>query len=96
MLFRRYFLVLMAGPSTALPRPKDGDGEEGEEEAEAAEGGSRKRRRGPGRDGGGGSKRHPGQKGKAWVLKKKEQMRGKGVEVAADSRYTARKRRHAF
>ena len=33
--------------------------------------------------GGGGSKRHPHQKGKAWVLKKKDQMRSKGVEVSA-------------
>jgi hypothetical protein len=32
--------------------------------------------------GGGGSKRHPHQKGKAWVLKKKDQMRSKGVEVS--------------
>ena len=43
---------------------------------------------------GAGGKRHPHQKGKQWVLKKKEQMRGKGVEVPDDSRYTGRKRKH--
>ena len=46
--------------------------------------------------GAGGGKRQPGQKGKAWVLKKKEQMRGKGVPVPDDSKYTARKRRPTF
>ena len=38
--------------------------------------------RGADQHGGGGSKRHPHQKGKAWVLKKKDQMRSKGVEVS--------------
>jgi hypothetical protein len=42
---------------------------------------------------GAGGKRHPHQKGKQWVLNKKEQMRGKGVEVPEDSRYTGRKRK---
>jgi 18S rRNA (guanine1575-N7)-methyltransferase len=45
---------------------------------------------------GAGGKRHPHQKSKSWVLKKKEQMRSKGVEVPDDSRYTGRKRKHAF
>jgi hypothetical protein len=43
-----------------------------------------------------GGKRHPHQKGKGWVLKKKEQMRMKGVEVPDDSKYTGRKRKRAF
>lgn len=33
-------------------------------------------------------------KGKAWVLKKKAQMRGRGYEnVPVDTKYTARKRK---
>ena len=36
----------------------------------------------------------PGGKGKDWVLKKKEQMRGRGYDIAPDTKYTGRKRRH--
>ena len=86
----------MAGPSAALPRARDGE----EGEPAEVEAGSRKRRRGAAQhaegSGAGGGKRQPGQKGKAWVLKKKEQMRGKGVPVPDDSKYTARKRRPTF
>jgi len=99
---KKYFLVLMAGPSSAqLPRGQEG--EEGEEAQGVDVAGRRKRpaKAGAGRElrgqaPAGGTKRHPHQKGKAWVLKKKEQMRNKGVEVPDDSRYTARKRKRAF
>lgn len=87
---KKYFLVLMAGASTALPRPREGEGEEG-----VAMAGRRKRKH-TAEGGGGGSKRHPQGKGKEWVLKKKEQMRQKGIEVPQDSRFTARKRKRAF
>jgi 18S rRNA (guanine1575-N7)-methyltransferase len=95
---KKYFLVLMAGPGAAPPRGKDG---EGAEEADGVAVAGRRARRGKGDAGAprglmGGGKRHPHQKGKAWVMKKKEQMRGRGVEVPDDSRYTARKRRRAF
>jgi len=43
-----------------------------------------------------GSKSHPEGKGKAWVMKKKEQMRNRGVEVQNDSKYTGRKRKERF
>lgn len=40
---------------------------------------------------------HEGRKGgKAWILGKKEKMRGKGKVVKEDSRYTGRKRRPKF
>jgi hypothetical protein len=43
-----------------------------------------------------GSKSHPEGKGKAWVMKKKQQMRNRGVQVANDSKYTGRKRKERF
>ena len=43
-----------------------------------------------------GSKSHPEGKGKAWVIKKKQQMRNRGVKVANDSKYTGRKRKERF
>lgn len=43
------------------------------------------------------SARHPDAKGKAWILKKKEQARHKGyVGIPADTRYTGRKRKDRF
>ena len=94
---KKYFLVLMAGPGAAPPRGRDG--EEGAEEQERVAMAGRRARKADGARGGGGAgggKRHPHQKGKAWVLKKKEQYRNRGVEVPDDSRYTARKRKRAF
>jgi 18S rRNA (guanine1575-N7)-methyltransferase len=99
---KKYFLVLMAGPTPSqLPRAQGLDGEE--EAAGGVDVAGRRRRpakagagRAAERDSGGGGKRHPHAKGKAWVLKKKDQMRAKGVEVPDDSRYTARKRKRAF
>lgn len=41
-------------------------------------------------DGGKGS----GVKGRDWVLKKKGQMRARGYDIAPDTKYTGRKRRH--
>jgi 18S rRNA (guanine1575-N7)-methyltransferase len=92
---KKYFLVLMAGPGGVAPRGRDG--EEGEGGVDVAGRRARRERDNkPQRGLMGGGKRHPHQKGKAWVMKKKEQMRGRGVEVPEDSRYTARKRRRAF
>ena len=45
-----------------------------------------------GKDFGGANKKG----GKAWILKKKEQMENKGKVVKADSKYTGRKRRTAW
>jgi 18S rRNA (guanine1575-N7)-methyltransferase len=93
---KKYFLVLMAGPGAAPPRGRDG--EEAEEQERVAMAGRRARKADGARAsfGAGGGKRHPHQKGKAWVMKKKEQMRNRGVDVPEDSRYTARKRKRAF
>ena len=41
-----------------------------------------------------GSKCHPGQKGKSWIMKKKEIRRSRGyTDVKADTKYTGRKRK---
>ena len=43
------------------------------------------------------SSRHPEAKGKAWILKKKEQARHKGyVGIPGDTKYTGRKRKTKF
>ena len=87
----------MVGTVAALPK-----GQEGAGEGEGAEAGMRvakRQRRGKKAVGGqgGGSARHPdAHKGKDWILKKKDQYRQKGKEVATDSKYTGRKRPRAF
>ncbi|KXZ47612.1 hypothetical protein GPECTOR_34g771 [Gonium pectorale] len=89
---RKYFLVLMVGSSTVgVPQAKGLDGSEPEDEEEAAQVKMAGRERAGKRrkTGGGGS----GAKGRNWVLKKKEQMRKKGYDIAPDSKYTARKRK---
>ncbi|GIL42472.1 hypothetical protein Vafri_433 [Volvox africanus] len=84
---KKYFLVLMVGTSTAVPQAKGLDGSEPEEEEEAQikmAGRDRFKRR----------KTGSGVKGRDWVLKKKEQMRKKGYDIAPDTKYTGRKRKH--
>ena len=43
-----------------------------------------------------GAVRHGGAGRKAWIIAKKDKARAKGAPVAADSRYTGRKRRPKF
>lgn len=102
---KKHFLVLMVGGGGALPAAKDGMGSDDEEEEGADDGdGVRVQGRNRRRNNKKGSfqhslsARHPDAKGgKAWVLKKKQQMRAKGYgNVPADSRYTARKRKARF
>lgn len=102
---KKYFLVLMAGASAApapLPRGLDGEEEEGggagaAERVDVTRRAAGRKARAPAPQMSVGSKRHPqGGKGRAWVMKKKEQARGRGVDVPADSRFTARKRKRAF
>lgn len=80
---KKYYLCLMVGASraaAALPRALTGEGEVAVAGRERPAG---KRRRVEG-----------GAKGKAWVLKKKDQMRQKGyVGIAPDTKYTGRKRK---
>lgn len=96
---KKYFLVLMVGGSAAVPAAKGtGDAMETSDlEDEVEEGGSqgvrvvaRKRHKGPhgkGQEG----------KGRSWILKKKQQMRGKGyTNIPADTKYTGRKRKAGF
>lgn len=96
---KKYYLVLMVGTVAALPQARDGEEGAGDE-VRVAKRQKRDHRgkAGGGGGGGGGSKRHPDGKGRAWVLKKKEQYRQKGREsVPMDSKYTGRKRpRNAF
>jgi hypothetical protein len=106
---KKHFLVLMVGGGGALPAAKDGmgsddddegDDEDGDGNGVRVQGRANKRRN---KKGGNHfqhslSARHPDAKGgKAWVLKKKKQMREKGYgNVPADSRYTGRKRKARF
>lgn len=87
---KKYFLVLMVGTGMAAPAAKGLDGEEPEDEEEALQvkmaGRDRNKRRRTGSGKGQG-------KGREWVLKKKEQMRKKGYDIAPDTKYTARKRK---
>lgn len=94
---KKYFLVLMVGGSAAVPAAKGtGDAMETsdleEEEEEGKEGVrvvARKRHKGHGKGQDG--------KGRAWILKKKQQMRGKGyTNIPADTKYTGRKRKAGF
>jgi len=84
---KKYFLVLAAGPPETLPAPK-GDGDDDGDGVE---------RRGFRMDGRKSDREHSKHKlkvkGKAWVHKKKEQYRNRGIEVANDSKFTGRKRK---
>lgn len=92
---KKYFLVLMVGPSSYVPAAKGLDGSEPmegeEEEGGQVRVGQRQHKRGAG-----GKRKHGegGGKGRGWVLHKKEQMRKKGyTAIPVDSKYTGRKRR---
>lgn len=98
---KKYYLVLTCGPSrtdqampTALAEDEEA-GADGEDRVDVHERKrSKKRGRGSEFQSGGGSKRHPDQKGKAWVLHKKELYRQRGrMGIPHDSKYTARKRK---
>ena len=104
---KKHFLVLMVGGGGALPAAKDGAGSGDDEEGGTDDDGNgvrvqgrsnNKRRSKKGSFQHALSARHPDAKGgKAWVLKKKQQMREKGYgNVPADSRYTGRKRKARF
>jgi 18S rRNA (guanine1575-N7)-methyltransferase len=84
---KKYYLCLMVGAphgGAALPPALAAEGEVSV--GERQHGGKRRKVAGAG-----------GGRGKSWVFKKKEQMRGKGyVGIAPDSKYTARKRKDRF
>ncbi|CAN1811323.1 18S rRNA (guanine-N(7))-methyltransferase RID2 [Linum perenne] len=96
---RKEYLVLTCGPSsidTATPRAKgaDGEGESCSEDENTTKNiqvsiSDRHRPR---------KRQKTGKKGKGrqWILKKKDQLRGKGHEVPPDTRYTGRKRKARF
>jgi 18S rRNA (guanine1575-N7)-methyltransferase len=81
---KKYYLCLMVGSPVAAQLPKaEGGG------ASEVEVGGRERR--------GKKQKLDDGKGKAWVFKKKEQMRAKGyVSIAPDTKYTGRKRKARF
>jgi 18S rRNA (guanine1575-N7)-methyltransferase len=92
---KKYFLVLMVGPSSYVPTAKGLDGSE-PMEGEEEEGGQVRVGQRQHKRGGGGKRKHGegGGKGRGWVLHKKEQMRKKGyTAIPVDSKYTGRKRR---
>ncbi|CAN1811326.1 18S rRNA (guanine-N(7))-methyltransferase RID2 [Linum perenne] len=96
---RKEYLVLTCGPSsidTATPRAKGADGEgescsedENSDDYDEVSISDRHRPR---------KRQKTGKKGKGrqWILKKKDQLRGKGHEVPPDTRYTGRKRKARF
>ncbi|GFR45319.1 hypothetical protein Agub_g6686 [Astrephomene gubernaculifera] len=86
---KKYFLVLMVGTSSVVPQARGLDGSEPEDEEEAGHVKVAGRDRNKRRKTGSGSNT----KGREWVLKKKEQMRKKGYDIAPDSKYTGRKRK---
>lgn len=94
---KKFFLTLMAGPPTEMPNGKGDSDEEGSDREDGIQvaGRSRnKKRRGDSQVFAGGSKGHPEQKGKAWILKKKELRRKRGyTDVKEDTKYTGRKRK---
>lgn len=95
---KKYFLVLMCGP----PRPDQSmpkalteeHAQEGQQVSVHERRKAKKRMHRRERASGTGSKRHPEQKGKTWVLHKKELYRQRGrTDIPSDSKYTARKRK---
>ncbi|CAG9460153.1 unnamed protein product [Pedinophyceae sp. YPF-701] len=90
---KKYFLVLMVGPSTYQPQARGLDGEEEDEEVDAEGLEVYGRRGGKRRKVGGGVAK----KDKGWIVKKKEQMRKKGYEnVPVSNKFTGRKRKARF
>ncbi|CAM6127953.1 unnamed protein product [Calypogeia fissa] len=98
---KKYFLCLLCGPpsvNNTLPKAKGMDGEDSEsdeEDSEDEENGTvdvLERQRPAKR-----MKQKSKIKGRAWLLKKKEQRRQKGVlNVPQDTKYTGRKRKTRF
>lgn len=84
---KKYFLVLAAGPPESLPRAKGEDDDEDDYERRGMRMDGRKS------DKGAKYRKSKNHKGKAWVMKKKEQYRNRGVHVANDSKFTGRKRK---
>lgn len=82
---KKYYLCLMVGAAHATTVPQGlAEGTEVAVAARDREHSCKKRKT-------------DSRKGKEWVLKKKDQMRGKGyVGIAPDSKYTARKRKSRF
>ena len=100
---KKYFLVLAAGPPDKMPNAKTDESTDYANAKQKVTGrGGKKHHRNKFKNKTShrtvyvGSKSHPEGKGKAWVLKKKQQMRNRGVEVANDSKYTGRKRKERF
>eukprot|EP00882_Tetradesmus_deserticola_P023760 GHRQ01025871.1.p1 GENE.GHRQ01025871.1~~GHRQ01025871.1.p1 ORF type:complete len:299 (+),score=147.53 GHRQ01025871.1:82-978(+) len=101
---KKFFLVLMVGPSSYVPQAKGTDGADEpmseDEDVEMEDGGQvrveGRQRKKHGKPKGSG-KSGAQLKTKGWVLKKKAQMRGKGyTAIPVDTKYTARKRKKGF
>lgn len=92
---KKYYLCLMTGVASALPQGRDGDETE---EASFGEGSVSvaKRTQAAYRERLKERKRKEKVKDRNWVMAKKDLYRKRGLEVAEDSKYTARKRRPKF
>ena len=84
---KKYFLCLMTGPLSELPRGLENDARVQEESQIGVDKRTRKRGR---------KEELKNIKDKAWIMKKKESARKRGEKVKADSKYTARRRRIRF
>ncbi|TPX38696.1 hypothetical protein SeMB42_g03710 [Synchytrium endobioticum] len=91
---KKYYLCLLAGykgiehQAPELPKGLDGDGLP---ETAAYENRRLQQQRDRRKN-----KKRTGLKDKAWILKKKDAMRNKGLPTSLDSKYTGRKRRPKF
>lgn len=92
---KKYYLCLMTGVASALPQ-----GREGDEAEEAGFGGASvgvaKRTQAAYRERLKERKRKEKVKDRSWVMAKKDLYRKRGLDIAEDSKYTARKRRPKF
>uniref|UniRef100_A0A7C9DRH6 Magnesium protoporphyrin IX methyltransferase n=2 Tax=Opuntia streptacantha TaxID=393608 RepID=A0A7C9DRH6_OPUST len=96
---RKEYLVLTCGPpslSSAVPKGKGEDGQSCSDDDSSGDGDDRtvsvSDRHRPRKK----QKLDKKNKGKEWVMRKKEQMRRRGVAVPLDTKYTARKRKARF
>eukprot|EP00878_Enallax_costatus_P025051 GHUV01026772.1.p2 GENE.GHUV01026772.1~~GHUV01026772.1.p2 ORF type:complete len:122 (+),score=26.86 GHUV01026772.1:612-977(+) len=92
---KKFFLVLMVGPSSYVPQAKTGEESDSDAEMDVDMGevrveGRQRKRHGKHKQTGSDAQL----KTKGWILKKKAQMRTKGyLSIPVDSKYTGRKRK---
>ncbi|XP_024543963.1 18S rRNA (guanine-N(7))-methyltransferase RID2 isoform X1 [Selaginella moellendorffii] len=98
---KKYFLCLVSGPPSVLPKPKGEDGGSESEDNEIDEDDEEEDARtvkfsGRERPAKRSKLEKKNKKGRDWILRKKEQRRKAGHEVPRDTKYTGRKRKARF